>query len=120
LNAAIDPKFLRLLYEKVWNSPSAWRSHQRPGGFGANARLSSTLRHGHAFSDARIGWLVAGTVPGLRVAEAVNAGGNAGSTSFPYAVELRQRTTYFGALLNGETTTTSSGPSSRAPRGSSF
>src|SRR5258708_16474136 len=58
---------------------------------------------GPPYSDARSGWLVAGNTAGLHVAEAASAGGSNNSlTSFPYAVELRQRTTYFAALLNGE------------------
>jgi len=49
-----------------------------PAGLARMRRLSSTLTgHGHALIDSRIGWLVAGTVHGLRVARSGNAGWHA-------------------------------------------
>jgi uncharacterized repeat protein (TIGR01451 family) len=103
LNPSVDPKFLRLYTEGLEQPIRITGATSGPGGFGANAAIEFYATGiDTPFSDARVGWLVAGTTPGLRVVEAGNSGGNAGATSFPYAVELRQRTTYFGALLNGE------------------
>ncbi len=103
LNSSVDPKFLRLFTEGIEQPIRVTGATSGPGGFGANAAIEFYATGiDTPFSDARIGWLVAGSTPGLRVSESSNSGGNAGATSFPYAVELRQRTVYFGALLNGE------------------
>ena len=46
---------------------------------------------------------MAGGSAGLRIQESPNSGGNHDQlTSFPYAVELRQKLNYFAALLNGD------------------
>ena len=104
LNAGVDPKFLRLYTEGTEQPIRVVGASNGPGGFGANAAIEFYATGiDTPFSDTRIGWLVAGNVAGLRVIESGNAGGSNNSlTSFPYAVQLRQRTTYFAALLNGE------------------
>jgi len=104
LNAAVDPKFLRLFTEGIEQPIRVTGATNGPGGFGPNAAIEFyATGMDTPYSDARIGWLVSGNAAGLRVAETGNSGGNNNSlTSFPYAVELRQRTTYFAALLNGE------------------
>ena len=104
LNANVDPKFLRLYTEGVEQPIRVTGATNGPGGFGANAAIEFYATGiDTPFSDARVGWLVAGNTAGLRVLESGNAGGTDNAlTSFPYAVELRQRTTYFAALLNGE------------------
>jgi uncharacterized repeat protein (TIGR01451 family) len=103
LNAAVDPKFLRLFTEGIEQPIRITGVTGGPGGFGTNAAIEFYATGiDTPFSDTRVGWLVAGNRPGLRIAEAGNSGGNAAPLSFPYAVELRQRTTYFAALLNGE------------------
>ena len=104
LNAAVDPKFLRLYIEGLQQPIRVTGATSGPGGFGPNAAIEFYATGiDTPYSDTRMGWLVVGNTAGLRVVEAGNAGGsNNGLTSFPYAVELRQRTTFFAALLNGE------------------
>jgi uncharacterized repeat protein (TIGR01451 family) len=103
LNAAADPKSLQLFMEGIEQPIRIAGASSGPGGFGPEAAIEFYATGiDTPFSDTRIGWLVAGNRTGLRIAEAGNAGGNAGPLSFPYAVELRQRLIYFAALLNGE------------------
>ena len=104
LSAAVDPKFLRLFTEGVERPIRVTGATSGPGGFGTNAAIEFYATGiDTPFSDTRVGWLVAGAAPGLRITEAGNAGGsNDTLTSFPYALELRQRATYFAALMNGE------------------
>ena len=103
LNAGVDPKFLRLYTEGLEQPLRVTGAGNGPGGFGPNAAIEFYATGiDTPFSDARVGWLVAGNAAGLRVADAANSGGASGSASYPYAVELRQRITYFAALLNGE------------------
>ncbi len=104
LNAAVDPRFLRFFTEGIEQPIRITGATGGPGGFGPNAAIEFYATGiDTPFSDTRVGWLVAGNRPGLRIAEAANAGGTHDTLfSFPYAVELRQRTTYFAALLNGE------------------
>ena len=104
LNAAVDPKFLRFYIEGVQQPIRVTGATSGSGGFGPNAAIEFYATGiDTPYSDTRMGWLVVGNTAGLRVVEAGNAGGsNNGLTSFPNAVELRQRTTFFAALLNGE------------------
>ncbi len=55
------------------------------------------------FSGTRVYWLTTGSHPGMQIRSIAAAGSGAPSAiSFPFSVLLQQRTTYFGALLNGE------------------
>lgn len=55
------------------------------------------------YSDTRMYWLKAGDGAGLRIPRATtNANSNDIPQDFPYTVELKDRTTYFAALLNGD------------------
>jgi len=53
-------------------------------------------------TDARVYWLVEGTKPGKRIKVYEGKGAPLGISSFPFAVEKRDRTIYFAALKNGE------------------
>lgn len=56
------------------------------------------------FSGTRVYWLVRGSRPGTRISAVASVGsGPASAPSFPFTVLFEQRTTYFAALLNGET-----------------
>jgi uncharacterized repeat protein (TIGR01451 family) len=53
------------------------------------------------FTGSRVYWLIAGDQPGLRVGESTDLpSGTSYPKQFTQAVELRQRSTYFAALIN--------------------
>jgi hypothetical protein len=55
------------------------------------------------FSGTRVYWLVRGSHAGKRTSSVASGGsGSSADPSFPFTVQLEQRTTYFAALLNGE------------------
>jgi len=104
LDPSVDPQFLRLFVRAIEQPIRVTGATAGHGGFGPNAAIEF---YGTGidtpYSDAHIGWLVAGNSAGLRIQELPNTGGNHDQlTSFPYAVELRQKLVYFTALLNGE------------------
>lgn len=104
LDPSADPQMLRLFVRAIEQPIRVTGATAGRGGFGPNAAIEF---YGTGidtpYSDAHIGWLVAGNSAGLRIQESPNTGGNHDQlTSFPYAVELRQKLTYFAALLNGE------------------
>ena len=103
LDPSADPQFLRLYIRAIEQPIRVTGASAGRSGFGPKAAIEF---YGTGidtpYSDAHIGWLVAGNSPGLRVEESQNTGGNHDHlTSFPYAVELRQKLNYFAALLNG-------------------
>ncbi|MEK6301999.1 MAG: C25 family cysteine peptidase [Acidobacteriota bacterium] len=53
-------------------------------------------------TDTRVYWLVAGTLPGLRIGQISASGSGSPSGSFAYTVESKRRIIYFSALLNGD------------------
>ena len=53
-------------------------------------------------TNTHVYWLVAGQQPGQRISQSQAAGNLQTGGSFPYAVERKDRTVYFSALLNGE------------------
>jgi hypothetical protein len=55
-----------------------------------------------AVTDTRTYWLVAGSQPGLRMAQTPGKGSKQAAASFPYTVERRDHTIYFSALRNGD------------------
>lgn len=101
LDPNVDPDSLRLFAEAVAQPIQITGATAGPGGFGPRAAISfygtgiDTL-----YSGTRVYWLVAreGLGPRIRRLPA-SAGSNLPPASFPYAVELRQRTTYFTALI---------------------
>ena len=55
------------------------------------------------FTDTRFHWLIEGTRPGKRIKTKQGKNGESAPESFPYTVELKERTVYFAALKNGDT-----------------
>ncbi|HWO00778.1 MAG TPA: C25 family cysteine peptidase, partial [Blastocatellia bacterium] len=53
-------------------------------------------------SDTRVYWLVGGQQPGQRIQKTASKGLPVTTGSFAYAVERKDRTIYFSALLNGD------------------
>ncbi|HXZ69831.1 MAG TPA: C25 family cysteine peptidase, partial [Streptosporangiaceae bacterium] len=104
LPANADPRFLRLFAEGVEQPIRLTGATAGRGGFGAGAALEF---YGTGidtpYDGTREYWLVAGAQAGLRL-PAVNAepGGGAQPASFLYAVEQRQRSVYFAALLTND------------------
>ena len=104
LDPSVDPQLLHLYVRGKEQPIRITGATAGRGGFGPRAALEF---YGAGidtpYSDAHVGWLVAGNTAGLRVQETENTGGNHDPlTSFPYAVELRQKLNYFAALLNGD------------------
>ena len=56
-----------------------------------------------SYSDTRIYWLIEGTQRGKRIKTRKSKDGGSVSRSFPYTVEIKERTVYFAALKNGDT-----------------
>ena len=54
------------------------------------------------FTDAHVYWLVVGSRPGRRMRVPRGLRGRGAPLSFPFSVELKERTFYFAALKNGE------------------
>ena len=104
LDSSVDPQMLRLFVRAIEQPIRVTGATAGRGGFGPNAAIEFFgTGIDTPYSDAHIGWLVAGNSAGLRIQESPNTGGNHDQlTSFPYAVELRQKSTYFAALLNGD------------------
>ena len=53
-------------------------------------------------TDTRVYWLVEGSAPGQRIGVSARTGGPAGSPSFAYTVQRKDRTIYFAGLMNGD------------------
>jgi hypothetical protein len=103
LDPNVDPASLRLYAEAVEQPLQITGTTSGPGGFGSQAAISF---YGTGidtrYSETRVYWLVAGEEHGARVRRMpASSGSNEPPPSFPYAVELRQHTTYFAALTTG-------------------
>jgi uncharacterized repeat protein (TIGR01451 family) len=103
LDPNVDPASLRLYAEAVEQPLQITGTTAGPGGFGPQAAISF---YGTGidtrYSETRVYWLVAGEEHGAPVRRMpVSSGSNEPPLSFPYAVELRQHTTYFAALTTG-------------------
>jgi uncharacterized repeat protein (TIGR01451 family) len=103
LDPNVDPASLRLYAEAVEQPLQITGTTSGPGGFGPQAAISF---YGTGidtrYSETRVYWLVAGEEHGARVRRMpASSGSNEPPLSFPYAVELRQHTTYFAALTTG-------------------
>jgi uncharacterized repeat protein (TIGR01451 family) len=106
LDANVNPAGLRLYAEAVEQPIQITGARAGPGGFGPQAAINF---YGTGidtqYSGKRVYWLVAEEGRGARIRRLPAASGsNQADASFPYAAELRQRTTYFAALLtdNGD------------------
>jgi uncharacterized repeat protein (TIGR01451 family) len=105
LDKSVDPRFLELFAEGREQAIRITGASEGPGGFGPEGSIEFYATGiDTPYSDTRVYWLVAGDQPGKRVAQqpASETGGEEPS-SYPYIVELRQRTTYFAALLKENT-----------------
>jgi len=104
LDPNVDPAMLQLFAEANEQPIQITGAAAGPGGFGPQAAISfygtgiDTL-----YSGTRVYWLVAGKRPGLRIPQLqASSGANQPPASFPYAVELQPRTTYFAALITDD------------------
>ncbi len=102
LDRNVDPLDLRFFVEAVEQPILLTGAQAGPGGFGSNAAIEFyATGMGTPFTGTRVYWLIAGDQPGLRI-DTFNELPN--GTNYPQqfteAVELRQRTTYFAALIN--------------------
>jgi uncharacterized repeat protein (TIGR01451 family) len=104
LSASVDPSLLRLFAEGVEQPLRIVGAGPGSGGFGPQAAVEFYGTGIDTFySDKRVYWLVAGSQPGLRIAQQGYEAGGPQPQSFPRTVALNQRTTYFAALLKENT-----------------
>lgn len=104
LDRNADPSTLRLFAEAIEQPILVTGAQQGHGGFGPNAAIEFYgTGMDTPFSATRVYWLIAGNQPGLRINYLTQLPNkNAYLQQFTDAVELRQRTTYFAALLNSD------------------
>ena len=96
------PRFLALFAEGREQSIRIAGATDGRGGFGPDGSIEFYATGiDTPYSDARVYWLVVGDQPGKRVVQQPISGAAGGEepSSYPYVVELKQRTTYFAALL---------------------
>ena len=101
LDPNVDPSMLHLYAEAVEQPMQITGATAGPGGFGAQAAINFYgTGIDTAFSGTRVYWLVAEDVKGARIPRLqASSGSNSPPPSFSAAVELKQHTTYFAALL---------------------
>ncbi len=102
LSSNADPRNLRLFAEAIEQPilvTGADGSH-----FGSNAAIEFyATGMDTPFTGTRVYWLIAGDQPGLRIKALSELPSGAGyPKQFMQTVELRQRTTYFAALMNSK------------------
>jgi hypothetical protein len=102
LDRKVNPRFLQLFVDGI-EQPIRVRG-ESDGRFG---RKDFIEFYGEGLdtlsTDARVYWLVPGAVPGKRISTIVTQPGPASAeSSFPFTLELKERSLYFPALLNGE------------------
>jgi hypothetical protein len=96
LNPQQDPRFLQLFLNgaEVPISVTGTSSSYTVGFYGTGVDTQST--------DLAVYWLIGGSQAGQRIPVTPGTGAAGTSSSFPYTIELRQRTIYFPGVLNGE------------------
>jgi uncharacterized repeat protein (TIGR01451 family) len=106
LDPNVDPASLRLFAEAIEQPLQITGATSGPGGFGPQAAINF---YGTGidtpYSGTRVYWLSTAEGYGARIRRIpASSGSNQPLPSFPYAVELRQRTIYFAALrtLSGD------------------
>jgi hypothetical protein len=101
LDPAVDPRRLRLFVDG--NEQAILVTGEGDGRFDAGDSIEfygtgqDTLS-----SDTRIYWLIEGTRPGKRIKTKQSKNGGAVSQSFPYTVEIKERTIFVAAIKNGD------------------
>jgi uncharacterized repeat protein (TIGR01451 family) len=100
LSPSADPNFLRLFAEGIEQPIRVDGARPGYGGFGPQAAIEF---YGTGidtpYSDRRVYWLVADDQAGKRIAQQGFQEGGPQPQSFTETVQLKQRTTYFAALL---------------------
>ncbi len=102
LDRNVDPRNLRLFVEAIEQPILVTGAQAGRGGFGSSAAIEFYgTGMDTPFTGTRVYWLIAGDQPGLRI-NTFNElpGGTNYPQQFTQTVELRQRTTYFAALIN--------------------
>jgi uncharacterized repeat protein (TIGR01451 family) len=102
LDPSVDPRGLRLFVEAIEQPILLTGAKAGRGGFGPNAAIEFYgTGMDTPFTGTRVYWLIAGDQPGLRI-DTFNElpNGTNYPQQFTQTVELRQRTTYFAALIN--------------------
>ncbi len=101
LDRTADPSTLRLFVEAVEQPILVTGAGAGHGGFGKNAAIEF---YGTGldtpFTGTRVYWLTWGDQPGLRIGNSTELPNGGYQRQFSETVELRQRTTYFAALIN--------------------
>ncbi len=101
LPSDIDPRTLQLFAEGVEQPMKVTGSDRRFDSTSAIEFYGTGLDT--PYTDARIFWLVAGDGLGKRIPLADGRrAGDASAASFPFTVERKDRTIFFGALQNGD------------------
>jgi hypothetical protein len=101
LDPKVKPRFLQLFVDAV-EQPIRVRG-QSDGGFGKKDFIEFYAEGLDTLStDARTYWLVVGHAPGKRISNLRSSRGLEDRSSVPFTVQLRERSLYFSALLNGE------------------
>jgi uncharacterized repeat protein (TIGR01451 family) len=104
LKASVNPATLQLFAEGVEQSILVTGARNGSGGFGPQAAIEFYATGiDTAYSDQRVYWLVANNQSGARVRYAAALGSGPQPQSFPQTVELREKTTFFAALLRTDT-----------------
>jgi uncharacterized repeat protein (TIGR01451 family) len=105
LPGSADPRFLRLFDQGIEQPMRITGASEGFGNFGPQAAIEF---YGEGldspYTDNRVYWLAVGDRPGKRIRQqSVAEGAGPQPQSFPRTVELKQRTTYFAALLRENT-----------------
>ena len=104
LPTSADPRSLRLFTKGIEQPMRITEASEGYGNFGRQAAIEFYGRPlDSPYSDQRVYWLVVGDRPGKRIHEQAVVDGGPQPQSFPRTVELKQRTTYFAALLRENT-----------------
>lgn len=101
LKASADARYLQLYSQAIEQPIRITGATDGSGGFGPDAAIEFYgTGVDTAYSSDRVYWLVVGNQPGKRIQDASGSGdGGHQPQSFSYTVGLKQRTTYFAALL---------------------
>ena len=102
LDRKVDPRLLQLFVDGI--EQAIYVKGEKDGRFG---RYDFIEFYGEGLdtlsTDTRIYWLVVGQTPGKRISTLSTQLGQASAeSSFPFTLELKERTVYFSALRNGE------------------